>query len=100
MSNREQLIEAAEAAYRQEREREIQFAAFLSAHLGLPNQAATELAREIKQTRPRERSQEHLDLAVHFSLGLPAGFSFTREQIGAVMRQKFPDIAQSRHKRP
>jgi hypothetical protein len=79
---REQLIEAAERAYRQEQAREAEFRAFVCAHLGLPPGTPNQQVEAItRATDLEDLTDEHLTLLVHFGLGLPPGYSLTEDQI-------------------
>ena len=80
--NREQMIEAAEAAYRQEREMEDRLRAFMCSHLGLtPGTPCAQAERIIRTSKAEDLSHEDLLIAVQFVLGLPPEYVFTQEQI-------------------
>jgi hypothetical protein len=80
--DRERLIQAAEAAHQQEKERADRFRAFMCSHLGLSPGTPCEQAERILWTNSaRDLSNDDLLIAAHFEIGLPPEYSFTQEQI-------------------
>jgi hypothetical protein len=82
--DRTKAIEAAEAAYHQEKAREAAFRTWLSAHLG-PD-AGNQEADVIISTDARGLSDERLALQVMFASGCPPGYSLSDEQIDIAAR--------------
>jgi hypothetical protein len=86
MTEREQLIRAAEVAWqKQQQAREAEFTAFLGAHLGLPPSNANDLARSILNSDVQERSDEHLELSILWMMGIPPGVKLTDDQLDLAM---------------
>jgi hypothetical protein len=93
---RERLLKAAEEAYRQEQERQARFTAFLSAHAGMLPGAASDLATAILRTPVNELPDDQLRLLVIFTLGLPAEYSYSEEQLELALSHKRPDLMGAR----
>jgi hypothetical protein len=83
--NRTKAIEAAEAAYHQEKAREANFRTYLCAHLGpeLGNQEADVIISAADAT---ELSDDRLALVVQFDSGCPPGYSLSGDQIEMAAR--------------
>jgi hypothetical protein len=81
--DRTKLIQAAEAAYQQEKAREAEFRTWLCAHLG-PQAGAQEALIIAKDAS--ELSVERLALVVMFDSGCPPGYSLSAEQVEMAAR--------------
>jgi hypothetical protein len=93
---RDRLLAAAERAYHEERAREARFTAFLSAHLGVQPGAASNLAADILRRNPGDLPDDHLRLRLIFTLGLPAEYSYSDEQIELALTHQRPDLRGAR----
>lgn len=82
--DRIKAIEAAEAAYHQEKAREANFRTYLCAHLGpeIGNQEAEAIC---SSNNPRELYDGQLKLVLHFAAGIPPGFQMSEEQIDVAL---------------
>jgi hypothetical protein len=80
--HREQLIQAAEAAYQQEQDRADKFRAYYCAHFGqAPGTVHEQCEAIIRSNDAQELTDDQLRLLVQWGAGVPPGYFLTEDQI-------------------
>jgi hypothetical protein len=94
--NREQLIEAAETAWRMEQEEFAELRVWLCAHLGLSPETRHETVEALILTAPGEMTDGQLGIRLHHKLGLPPGVVLSEEQLAQALHVERPDLLGAR----